>query len=472
MRRYISLACVALIVVMCMAVPVSATETNSGSLINVLDYSTADDSGTNSFGSGGTLVATARYEIPFRPYVRFVDIVFTSANGAPSSVYFRDSLLTLEQITGRLFRAYGYVTVTGSTFDLTFNSDTNGVTYNVVSFYVSTYASSAYDIEAYCDIGSVDYISTIHYVPDDEINYRQFLGTENYDDVYLNLYLYTDDWKKYDYIDFQLFLTCGGINSISAMMGSTNIPLEISMTSDNSYVTNDYYITIRMDLTGLDRTSNDEPMIIVEGLVAQGLVNEVNVYNVSGHVALDNVDPVSYWLYSINKTISAGFSSVSSWISAQTTAIQTQFTQLKTAISGHFTNLNSWITTQTSAIQTQFTQLKSALSTHFTNLDKWIDSQTAALEAAIRGDTSPGDEFQQEVEDKDQQLDDMAAVMDSVERPELNSVNVSADTYIDTTVLAASTQGLTTVIAAPVFLDVIIMSILMATAGYVLFGKR
>ena len=66
----------------------------------------------------------------------------------------------------------------------------------------------------------------------------------------------------------------------------------------------------------------------------------------------------------------------------------------------------------------------------------------------------------------------MAAIMESVDQPDLNSVNVSADTYVDSTVLAASMSGVTSVIGGPVFLDVIMMSLMMATAGYVLFGKR
>ena len=192
--------------------------------------------------------------------------------------------------------------------------------------------------------------------------------------------------------------------------------------------------------------------------------------------------------------VSYHFGNLSTWISDQTTALQTEFTDLRSALLSHFksltedlqfsllnvraaigdltTKLNTWIVDQTTALQTEFSNLRSELATHFSNVGTWITDQTAALEAAIRGDTGPGDAFQDEVDEKDQQLDDMAAVMDSVNKPALDSINVDVSGYVSPSDVSALAAPLLVFITGDVFGPIIIMSILFATVSYVLYGKR
>lgn len=515
MRRYISIFCVALIVVMCMVSPVSAADLNDTTYFNVMNYSLPNS-------GSGTLVWYSEpvfFEVPYGiyPYVDFVVRSNSSTLNAYSTPEPGGSKLELNVIligtysSTYLYRVYGNTHGYSSDrlyIDFTLQ-DSSYVDF--LSFYASNVTTNYFDSDCNMTIGTVDYDSNIHFVSTDEINYRTFTGTSDYMLANYTSYLYNLNWKKYDYIDYIVFLSVDSVTTITCTMGGVNVPFEISFIDNDAMLYHDFMISIRVDCRELDRTSSDYPMVTFQGNVACDELNMIAVMSCYG-VVVNSLDIemgvlqkfmhlVSNGLTNIGNLISThtatlktqatlirsnintNFESLDTWISTMNENLDSELTKIRVAINDRFAELDTWITDQTTSLVAsieamdlnldgEINKVRVAINTNFTKLDQWLLNQTETLENAIRGDTTPGDNFQDDVDEKDSQLDQMAAVMDSVDQPDLNKVNVSADTYVDSTILAASMSGITAVIGGPVFLDIIMMSLMMATAGYVLFGKR
>lgn len=468
MKRVISLCCVAVILVSSMAAPVRAEEFDNDVFINVLDYN-SDLFASQTITSDNNKIL---FDLPYYTSFAYIDCIFGTSNNNFSSVSLVSNAgsysLTLVSLGNGIYRAYGNVVASASTFGLQF--DTNGLIYvNILKCEVTRNKYTHFDIQAYCDIESYNYQNTIHYVPTDDVNYRIFTGVSTPTDGWLTLYIYSNDWKKYDYLDFQFSITCANIVSVSAIMGSTNVPLDVSTISNSTWVSNDYFVSMRMDLSGLDRTSSDFPMIILEARVVPDGSNVVSFANCSGILILDDYDP--YYIF-FNRFVS-GFNSI---VTAINNSFNTWFSNLHTWLDTSFSSLNNWISNQSEAIRSYVIDQNNVISNlfylWFGQLYSWIDSQTSILESAIRGDTAPGDSFQDEVDQKDQELDEMAAVMDSVTKPPVDQINVSVDSIVS----PADVQLLATPMAVffdgQIFSQMIIMSILLATVSFVLFGKR
>lgn len=529
MKRQIS-TFLALILCFCAwAQPVTADSVDP-TFIELLDYGFSSESGSNTQPFGGGSVLNFTYSLPDRYTVQYVDVVFTYTKSDFPSVdlytgsTFRSSL-SVVNVSGNVFRAYGsFVSFFAASLKLVFTaSSTNSNRITIESFKVGRSDFSHVELDAYCDIAADGFTDTIHYVPTDTVNHRMFEGTTDYLNVGFNLYIYCNEWKRFDYLDFLLYLEIDSISAISCVYGGSSVPITVNYIDNDSMVVGTYTVSIRMDLTGLDRSIDDYPMIMVSGNVAQQKINLISMLGCVGHVNFSSVDPDTYWhskivssfqtyiqnqtdllvsefsalesineagfknvvtavgkvttaVSNLNTTVSTGFSNLNNWISVQTTAIQLEFSSFKTSLSLHFSNLNSWITDQTTAIETaistQTSSIKVALRTHFQNLDQWIETQTDTLVTTIKGDASAGDDFQDDVADKDDELDQMQDVMDSVTRPALDKIDVSVDSYVTQADVTTLTSPLLVFLTGDIFGPIAIMSILMATVGYVLYGKR
>lgn len=81
-------------------------------------------------------------------------------------------------------------------------------------------------------------------------------------------------------------------------------------------------------------------------------------------------------------------------------------------------------------------------------------------------------DFQDSIANQDQQLDQMVGIMDSIERPDAGSINVSIDDYVSQNDIAAFSPLLTSVFNCPLILEMLLMVLTFALVAYVLFGKR
>ena len=466
MKRIISLCCVVLAFMMSMAVPVKATEIPQSNWFNVLDYTTVD--GTDNFIGVSSGVNTVSLPLPGRMGLYHIDIlvgfngsfsgVSISANGATSN-------LTVSKINSRLFRIYGDApSIIASQFDLNFNV-ASGTYLNFLQINISSVAVDRFDINAKCEIVTAEYTNTINFVPTDEINHRIFSAVPEYNETWFILYIYADSWRNYDYIDVQLMLDVFDITSVSAVMGSANLPLDVSHIDGTSIEGNSFFLNMRLDLTELDRASSDYPMITIMGRLDAGVTNSVDFVNCSGFVLTNTVNPLMYY-----------FTMVKSWISSQTSSLTStlsnNFDALKIRLTDLFTSVQNIIQNQTLVIENKFLSLQNNISSNFNDLNASLNSYTSRIEHAIRGETRDGQAFQEDVSSKDKQLDQMASVMDSVQKPNVENINVSIDSYVSSSDVQLLATPLSAFLELDLFRTIIIMSILLATVSFTLYGKR
>lgn len=407
MKRFFSVF-LSLILCICVAFPVNASELdNFTPFANLLDYATANNSGSNYFAFSGSTFFT--YDLPGGQDVNYIDITFHISGPAPIGIHIWSgsdfTSLVLLKVSDGYYRAYGslpvsFMEATGIQLD-TGNASTSWVT--ITSLRVGLLGASVIDQDAYCDILTHMYSATIHYVPGDEINGRNFNGTDDVRLSYLQLDIRPVDWQKYDYMDFLIFISCDSINSVAAYFGSQNIPFTCTPFENDVMTSNEYILAIRLDLRAIDRSKSGFPNIVIEGNVVLDGLNQVEFLACSGCIIEHKENKYTFWLTQIY------------------TSIETRFLQL-------------------------------------------FD--------IVRGDTQPGEDFQDDINQKDDQLKDMSLIMDSVPKPEISSVDFNANQFVDPQILSVSTQGLSSVMGSPIFSDVIIMAVLLATAGFVLFGKR
>lgn len=471
MKRIISLCCVCSILLMSLAVPARADSVLSSSFMELLDYNTPAASGYIL-----TLSASKNYvdfSLPARSMVYYVDVLMTATNGistASFSYFLGENLtsvgaLTVEAIGNDLYRIYGKIDQKFCTaIRLTFDAKANYVSFQSVK--VSIAPVDLYDVK----------LQATGFYPGGNFNMSKNYGDDrpvstmivdegtDYNDRDFVLYLEPEDWSKFDYLQFQLSMIVGDVYSISCVMGQINVPFSYSLiqvgNSDSMY-----YLTIDVDCRGLDRTSEDFPMVIIEGHIIFDGISDIRLMNTNGLLEYTVDNPTRYFFKNLSVQLSTEFSDL-------ITSFSMEFTNLKTAVSTHFSNLETWIQTQTESIVSNFSTTNTLIGQKFTQLFAEIRQRSESLEAAIRGDTSSGDDFQDEVQNKEDELDDMAAVMDSVTKPDIDDIDVSIDQFVAASDVEVLATPLTVFLEADLFRTMIIMSIILATVSYTLYGKR
>ena len=323
MKRIVSLALISVILVISLAHQAAATESvYEDMFFDVLAYGYPNDG--SSVNIYGTDSAECYFRLPFVKAVRYVDIIvqvpgvtsgLTAQVGGPAIK--RD--LTCEVINNTTWRIYGNTSYSSSVFYLYFQA--SGLTSVIFkSVRVSFDPLDSVMVEGYCEVSSTSFSGTIHYVPTDDINHRQFLAGEVADGNVLTCFLYTEEWTKFDYIDFQLMFICSNINSISCVMGSEIVPCEVSYLEPTIWSETENYVTIRIDTRYLDRTVDDYPMVIIEGLLTPSAYNMVSVTNICGYAVPSSGNLLTILFRDLSTKLSGWFSSLQSAFSGDTSS--------------------------------------------------------------------------------------------------------------------------------------------------------
>lgn len=244
------------------------------------------------------------------------------------------------------------------------------------------------------------------------------------------LYCTTPVWYGYDFIDIQVLLNVAKVSSISAALGDVIIPIEYNYTSHEYFEGSSFFLTVRMDLRGIEYTSAVDPILTITGSCNWDDTSMVTLTACSG-VNIVN-DPHLSFFGSILDAIHDLHSNVASWFELQTVSI------------------GKW----------------------FKDLEASFDASIQKVVDAINGDQTAGDEFGNEVAEKSEALENIGAAFDSVERPDIDKVEMSVDAYLSPVDLHNSTAGLSSAISSGPILSVLMISIIMATIGYILYGKK
>lgn len=398
------------------AVPARASSGyDSGQFIDLIDFGFSME--TNSNFRNFTVSGDMTYTLPSALMIGYVDILFTYTGPAISEVNllrggssYAD--LTFVKIDNFYYRAYG--TVRDNIFaEVGVQFVTNSSSYGYVtiqSFKIAMPQGSSSDITGFCEISSNHYNQVIHYVPTDEVNYRTWTDSGDYDESAVSLFIYTEEWEKYDFIDIFVHCTISSITSVAASFNGEPLPFELSYLDNTNASDGGFTFHIRLDLTEVDRTFSDYPIVYIEGVLHVQGINQVAILGMNGLVQYYQNNSVMVWLRNI------------------------------------------------------YLRLNSVADRITSKLDSVID--------AINGDTSSGNSFQESVEDEINELDQAADIMDSVSRPDINGIDISMDQYASAADLAVLTAPVSLFFEIDLFKSILIMSILFATVSFVLFGKR
>ena len=323
MKRQLNMGMALIILLCCLSPPAMAAESvYEDMFFDVLAYGYPNDG--SSVNIYGTDSAECYFRLPFVKAVRYVDIIvqvpgvtsgLTAQVGGPAIK--RD--LTCEVINNTTWRIYGNTSYSSSVFYLYFQA--SGLTSVIFkSVRVSFDPLDSVMVEGYCEVSSTSFSGTIHYVPTDDINHRQFLAGEVADGNVLTCFLYTEEWTKFDYIDFQLMFICSNINSISCVMGSEIVPCEVSYLEPTIWSETENYITIRIDTRYLDRTVDDYPMVIIEGLLTPSAYNMVSVVNICGYAVSSSGNLLTILFRDLSTKLAGWFGALQTALSGDTTS--------------------------------------------------------------------------------------------------------------------------------------------------------
>lgn len=389
------------------AVPARAADGETFDVLNVLDYSMPNGGDKVNVGLPvGT--NDISFSIPTNTRIYDVDMLlvlsgtFTGISLVTSSGV--EYALTYYKVSDYLYRVQGYCDgVRSENFKLRFTHSTY-LTVDFYAFSIFTWTRLVYNETGTVKLETYQYSSTINYDVNDTVNGRTWTGVSDYTDLWGSASATVSDWYFYDYIDMQFTLSCSDINSIAVVMGGQTVPFTSSIVGSPSWVLNDYVITVRVDLRGLDRVNSDGiPTVLIEFTCSPDNTNQFHVGSMVGILQTDTVDPLVFWLRKVRISIDSG-------------------------------------------------------------VDRIVD--------AILGDTASGDSFQDDVKEEIDELDQAADIMDSVSRPDIDSIDVSMDQYASAADLSVLTAPVSVFFEIDLFKSILIMSILFATVSFVLFGKR
>lgn len=306
----------ALVILLCsFAVPVSAAEVEKDDVFfNVLDYAYPNEGNVfNIYGEGS---ASCYFKLPTNRVVKYVDMIvtlnsgtsgLTAQIGGPS----KKIDLYVEWISGYTYRVYGNVGY-GSNYIYTYFTATD-LTYVVFEKFECAYQQlTQYDTDGYCGIlapGS-NYAQTIHYVPTDETNSRSFPAMGGVDNNEITLTIWTDNWKKYDYLDVRLIFHTSAITSIDAYLGNQVLDLQVSEITSLNWDTNQFFISLRLDLTQISRVTDNSPTIVISGLTPYDGTVLVNMQTMSGFLISDSGNPLFSYLRDLKSSLGQWFKSL------------------------------------------------------------------------------------------------------------------------------------------------------------------
>lgn len=420
MKRILSLALICVILAVSLAPKAAAAEST---FVELLDIMSANGFDNNKvwYEQGRGIRSVMNSNSVW--HVEYIDILFLVPDGATANsvkVGFTSSTssattLTTIRVSGNLYRAYGKVS--GETRIFYTWVDVTGGAYVVFESYrVSTSALAGVDENAYCDIQAYEYSNTINFVPSDLINYRTFTGSNDPEMNMLHLYIWCDNWRKYDYLDFVFSVDISAINSINATFGDTNVSFEYSFLDNGGVIQNHFIVSVRLDLRNLDRTSTEGLIVHVYGQVNSGSTNFISMDGCRGFCLPADLDANIAWYRRFF----------------------------------NFFQNDLWF------------NLRSILESGLSDLGEIL--------SVLSPDSSSGDAFKDESSDRISGLEDISASMDSIQRPSMDSID--ADFTGDISDASALMTGLfTEVTSIPWLATILLASCTIGLISYILYGK-
>lgn len=319
-KRTIRSFSVVLALVMLISAPASADEvSNLGNWINLLDYDTANSSGSNTVSlSSGTTEVVYTYPSLITPgYIDAVvwcDHSFTVKNNGSQD-------LTVLYIGNNLYRVYGACPsgYSLSRFRLIVTVS-SASTFEVKSFRICIVQGASHVAEKGTMRVTGGNLSSTYLATQSSTTSALKCtfphGSSYSSDMYFAAQIYLNDWRKYDYLDFYLYLYVDALESVTCMMGDAMVPLAVqyidSVDSGNASIS----VVARVDLTGLARSSSSTPILTIRALVDNTSTSSIFdghyivLQSVSGYVCPEGLDVTVSWIQKLIEKLGYWFSLV------------------------------------------------------------------------------------------------------------------------------------------------------------------
>lgn len=408
MKRILPLILTVLLLPALLAVPAMADET--GTWVDVLKFSTVNESGDNYF----RLLAGNNqfyYTLPTKGVLREVDLLVKADKAINTVSLCRINAtnasdwmgLTVNSLGDNIYRIYGKVTANYAWENLWFRFNVDSNTHlDILSLRISFVNTTSFDASCVGIVYNYDTNpvteETISYAGDNISKTVNFDHAMSYNATYLaDLTLY--DWQRYDYMDLLVFTNCLNVGSIDVQMGGEAVPFETSVISsagDDNVVL--YIVSIRVDLTKVNRATYKTLIVHITGSLSKGSAGNFGITSCKGLILAESMDPVTYW-----------FTQLRGW-----------FDELITVVGGG---------NDASGVQ---------------------DNINAAVG----------------------ELDQVQNVMDGVTRPELDAIDFDVSGLVD--ISAAATYGniFSTLIDNQYMFNILMIAFILAAASFLLFGRR
>lgn len=436
-KRILPFVMIIAVLLSVMTVPVSAAET-SGAYFNVLDFATANNSGSNIFSVSGTqdvIYNLATTLGSFRCY--YVDILYQVTGSSPNvSLYFGEFGLDLsnDHLGNGMYHLYGSV---GGYIrsDFRFNITSGGTSYfSIFSFVVSCVPDNRTNIAATvrADSGTSAILS-----PGGNCMVQSSVTAGSVQDDFYDITITESYWKDYDYIELRSTLHALSVQSVVAFIYTGDyLPLECSYIGDgNSEYSSEFYISCIVDLTNIDHSYSGDLHIRITALnnVYSGLFN---VYGLQGIIFSEPLDSQMTWYQVIYKKINSIYNTLTSFSNSLTSKLTSYFKNILSEVSNGFT---------------------------------YVVSKLNSLINGTPVDDGVTDDMQQSENELGNMTDQMDQLSPTVD---VGDVNVNIDDFVDADSTVQVSNVLAIITNQPIIVSMLSILAGFALMGYVFFGKR
>lgn len=426
--------------------PVTATATESdGTWIELLETATVDDSGNNLLTVSST---TATFRIKTPQYMRCtkVDLVITHPSGhAPTALYVRynGSLYRLAKlaIDATTTRFYGANIPDTLYADLVFRLDRGSstqVTYQVVTCKVSPLVTNSINASGVLKRNISD--SNPLTLPNSfTVAGDGSSGTYQYLLVPVLIY----DWRKFDSITLYGSASTMALSSFRASIGNKGLPYEIS-----------YMQAIP---TGFDS----------EGGMSYEYVSstETNYYNLD-----DLPDEVSR---------EDGFAAGETWDTSTIVyggsvlfTVTIDLSGIDRSTTGDMSCFFTGIVSPGLGYGFNVQNASGTITLADTTDASWWSRFAAFMRDLFDRDDAEAEDFKSDMEQQGQEVQDAADQIDTVTRPAIDDVDVDIGQFVDAEGSQQAADLFGQLFANNLVLTMVMISLMVALAAFIIFGKR
>lgn len=413
MKRILSFLLGAALII-ALACPVMAAESNVSGWIELLEFTSIQQNGDNTFTMGST--GSVAISVYGEKHLRKVDLLLWNPSGQrPTSASVtaagKTNNLDIHAIGGNLTRIVGYIPdAFYELIRIDLKKGTSSVqSYEVLSWKVTPVGVQEFVCDANVYLQSYDSVggtySTNYLIPlwyDENANYSD--GSPWLARVTVN------DWEKYDSLSVWGSAYYCSIESIRVSVGTTALDFSINYMDPESYeiaidgdpaywATSEwgqYLFNLTVDLDGVDRTQINDPLYIYfTGTYDMTVKSYFNCQYVNGSITTADTTSVTWW---------------------------NRFTDFFTGLLG--------------------------------------------------GDSDKADDFESDMEQLGQDVQDSADIIESVTRPAIEDVDVDITHYLDADGSAQIGSLFGDLLSNNLLVTMISISLMVGIVGLVIFGRR